>query len=382
MYPGKSAIILDEIQACIDAYSALKPLSEDGRYDIICSGSFLGINLDDKDDNLSPLGYAKIIQMHPMDFEEYLWAMGVNKELVSEIRANVQNLKHIDDYFHTAFTKHFRTYMVVGGMPAAVKMYSETKDYVRTSNVLKDIIAILKKDTGKYSRKAGRMKINRCLESIPRQLSKENKKFLYSDVEKKKGVGKKTYGNALDWLKEAGLISICNNLTEPNKPLSGKMIEDSFKVFMNDTGLLMALMDSYDPADIVLRDPYSNNGAVMECAVASALVKNGYPLYYYSKTDSTLEIDFVTESEGTPLLIEVKSGRNKRAKSMSVLMNEKNRKRRGIKIMNSNIDIDDQGVIHLPLYAPCFFRKVAVSDIPKPPSAEELNQTFMQRNLD
>ena len=377
MYPGESAIVLDEIQACTEAYSALKPLAEDGRFDIICSGSFLGINLDD-DDHLSPLGYAEVMQMHPMDFEEYLWAMGVNKDLVSEIRSNIQNLEHIDDYFHEAFTKHFRTYMVVGGMPAAVKKYSETKDYVRTSDVLNDIIAILKKDTGKYSRKARRAKINRCLDSIPRQLSRENKKFVYTDVEKRKGVGKSTYMSSLDWLKEAGLISLCYNLTEPNKPLSGKIVDDSFKVYMNDTGLLMTLMDSYDPADIVLRDPYSNYGAVMECAVASALVKKRYPLYYYQKRDSTLKMDFVTESEGTPLLIEVKSGRNKRAKSMSTLMKEKDRKRIGYKIMDSNVETDELGVVHLPLYAPCFFKENTVSDIPEPPSADELNERYLQ----
>ncbi len=377
MHPGKSAIILDEIQACTDAYSALKPLSEDKRFDVICSGSFLGINLDDNDDGLSPLGYAKIVQMYPMDFEEYLWAMGISKDLISSVRTNVQNLEHIDDYFHQAFTKYFRTYMVVGGMPAAVKTYAETKDYVRTSDVLKDIVTILKKDTGKYSRKAGRVKINSCLDSIPRQLSKENKKFIYSDVEKKEGVGKKTYGGALDWLKEAGLISLCNNLTEPNKPLSNKIIEDSFKVFMNDTGLLMTLMDAYDPADIVLKDPYSNNGAVMECAIASAMMKNGYPLYHYSKPNSTLEIDFVTEFKGMPILLDVKSGRNKRAKSLSTLMKEKERKRKGFKIMDSNIEVDEQEIVHLPLYAPCFFEEVKVSNIPEPPSAEKLNERFL-----
>ena len=378
MYSGESAIVLDEIQACTEAYSALKPLSEDKRFDIICSGSFLGINLDDDDDHLSPLGYAKIMQMHPMDFEEYLWAMGINKDLISEVRAKVQGLERIDDYFHQAFTKHFRTYMVVGGMPAAVRAYADTKDYVRTFDVLQDIIMVLKRDTGKYSRKAGRTKINKCLDSIPRQLSKENKKFVYSDVEKRKGVGKRTYGSALDWLKEAGLITLCNNLTEPNKPLSGRAIEDVFKVFMNDTGLLMTLMDACDPADIVLRDPYSNNGAVMECAVASTLVKNGYPLYYYSKQNSTLEIDLVTEYEGTPILIEVKSGRNKKAKSLPMLM--KDRKRKGCRIMDSNIETDESGIVHLPLYAPCFFEEVRVSDIPEPPLADDINARFLQRS--
>ncbi len=379
MYAGRSAIVLDEIQDCPEAYSALKPLSEDKRYDIICSGSFLGINLEDSD-RQSPLGYVDVIQMQPMDFEEYLWATGVDKDLISQIRANVQNREHIDDYFHQIFTRYFRTYMVVGGMPAAVKTYVETRDYVLTYGVLQNIVGILKADTGKYSRKAGRVKINMCLDSIPRQLSRENKKFIFSDVEKKKGVGKKTYRCSLEWLKEAGLISLCYNLTEPNKPLCGKVLEDSFKVFMNDTGLLMALMNADDSADVALRDPYSNNGAVMECAVASALTKNRYPLYYYSKPDSSLEIDFVTESKGTPMLIEVKSGKNKKAKSLSTLMSEKDRKREGYKVMDSNVEIDERGIIHLPLYAPCFFEEVRVSDIPEPPSAEEINEVFRQRS--
>ncbi len=379
MHAGKSAIVLDEIQDCPEAYSSLKPLSEDKRYDIICSGSFLGINLEDSD-RQSPLGYVDMIQMQPMDFEEYLWATGVDMDLISQVRTNVQNRERIDDYFHQIFTRYFRTYMVVGGMPAAVKTYVETRDYVLTYGVLKNIIGILKADTGKYSRKAGRVKINMCLDSIPRQLSRENKKFIYSDVEKKKGVGKKTYRSSLEWLKEAGLISLCYNLTEPNKPLCGKVLEDSFKVFMNDTGLLMALMNADDSADVALRDPYSNNGAVMECAVASALMKNKYPLYYYSKPDSSLEIDFVTEFKGVPMLIEVKSGKNKKAKSLSTLMSEKDRKREGYKVMDSNIEADEKGVVHLPLYAPCFFEEVRISNIPEPPSAEEVNEVFRRRS--
>ena len=167
--PGRSAIILDEIQACPEAYSALKPLSEDRRFDVICSGSFLGINLDGSD-SLSPLGYATILPMYPMDFEEYLWAMGINKEVISAVRSDIRDRERIDDYLHTVFTEHFRRYMVVGGMPAAVKKYSETQDYVRTYDVLKNIMDMVQKDAGKYSRKTDRMKINRCLESIPHQL--------------------------------------------------------------------------------------------------------------------------------------------------------------------------------------------------------------------
>lgn len=379
MHAGKSAIVLDEIQDCPEAYSALKPLSEDRRYDIICSGSFLGLNPDGSD-RLSPLGYVDVMEMHPMDFEEYLWAMGVGKELIAQVRANVQNLERIDDYFHRIFTKYFREYMVVGGMPASVKTYMETRDYVLTYTVLRSIIGMLRKDTVKYSSKAGRVKIDKCLDSIPRQLSRENKKFIYSDIEKKKGVGKRTYRDALEWMEEAGMVSLCYNLTEPSEPLCGNVIEDSFKVFMNDTGLLMALMNADDSADVALRDPYSNNGAVMECAVASALTKNGYPLYYYSKPNSSLMIDLITKFEGIPALIEVKSGRNRKAKSLSTLMSEKDRTHRGYRIMDSNIETDGQGIIRLPLYAPCFFEEVRVSNIPEPPSAEEVNEVFHRRS--
>ncbi len=183
-------------------------------------------------------------------------------------------------------------------------------------------------------------------------------------MEKKKGIGKKTYSSALGWLREAGLISFCYNLREPNKPLAGKVIEDSFKVYMNDTGLLMALMDRHDAADIVLRDPFSNNGAVIECAVAAALVKKDYPLYYYQKRNSTLEIDFITPMEGTPVLIEVKSGRNRKSKSLSTLMDEKDRKRTGCRISENNITTDEKGIVHLPLYAPSFFEDSSVPKIP------------------
>lgn len=183
-------------------------------------------------------------------------------------------------------------------------------------------------------------------------------------MEKKKGTGKKTYSSALGWLREAGLISFCFNLKGPDKPLVGNVIEDSFKIYMNDTGLLMALMDRHDAADIVLGDPFSNKGAVMECAVASAIAKKGYPLYYYGKQNSTLEIGFVTPIGGTPVLIEVKSGRNRRSKSLSTLMGEKDRKRIGFKISESNITTDEKGIVHLPLYAPSFFEDASAPGIP------------------
>ena len=377
LYDGKSLIILDEIQSCEAAYSALKPLSEDHRFDVIAMGSFLGINLDDDDEHISPLGYIDMLRMHPMDFEEYLWAMGIKKELVDVVRDCICDRKPVPDYFHKLISEHFRKYIVVGGMPAAVRIYAETSDYVRTAKELDKLIALLMKDAGRYSRKAGRSKINACFKSIPHQLSREDKRFHYADVEKRKNNGRRIYGNALEWLYDSGLTLNCLNLSEPVMPLSERAQEKSFKVYMADTGILLRLMDDIDASSIVLDDPYVNHGALMENAVASALSKKNYSLYFYAKKDSSLEIDFVANFDGRVALIEVKSGRDKRSKSLNALMQEKNRNREGYKIMDSNVEYDEKnGIWHLPLYAACFFDERTVSNIPPSPSSEEINRAF------
>ena len=371
---GRSAIILDEIQSCAPAYSSLKHLSGCG-IDVIAMGSFLGINLEDDNGSLSPLGYVEIIRMYSMDFEEFLWAMGVNEDLICMVRDHIRGLKAIEGPFNKMFLDAFRTYMVVGGMPAAVKTYSETRDYPATISVLNVIKDVLMRDAGRYSKKAGRAKINACLRSIPGQIAREDKQFLYKDVEKRKGTGKRNYGNSLEWIENAGLSYTCHNLTQPAAPLSENIIEDQFKVFMSDTGLLATFMDGFDPADIVLRDPYSNHGAFAENTVCAELVRKGYTPYYYSKPDSTLEIDFVTRFKGKVALIEVKSGENRRSKSLNTLMAREDLDCIGIKLMETNIMKDDRGIVHLPLYAPCFFEDYSVGTIPEP-DIDGMNSMF------
>ena len=186
---GESVIILDEIQDCPNAYSALKPLSLSGKIDIIALGSFLGVNLDDNSERISPLGYVNIERMYPLDFEEYLWAMGIDKELIGMIEKNIRDHTAVDEYFNRVLIDHYRRFIVVGGMPEAVRIYSETKDYTKVSKALDEIVTILKKDAGRYSTKTGRTKINACMDSVPVQLSREKKEFTYSLIEKKKNVG-------------------------------------------------------------------------------------------------------------------------------------------------------------------------------------------------
>lgn len=375
---GDSLIIFDEIQDCVNAYSALKPLSFDKKIDIIALGSFLGINLDDDDSRISPLGYVNIERMHPLDFEEYLWAMGVDKELINVIKEDIYNQTTVDEYFNRILIDHYRRFIIVGGMPEAVRIYSETKDYTQTHQALDEIVNILKKDAGRYSTKTGRTKINACIDSIPTQLSREKKEFTYSEIEKKKNVGKNVYGSSLDWLENAGIIYRCYNVTEPALPLSGRIKESSFKVYLNDTGILIHLMDDIEPAAVALGDPYINHGAIMENAILSDILKKGYRPFFYSKKDSTLEIDFVMSRNNKIDLIEVKSGLNKRAKSLKTLIEQKIDNRRGFKVMMGNILTEDNGIVHLPIYAFGLMEPKRIENIPPAPDAEEVNRIFKQ----
>ena len=375
---GESVIILDEIQDCPNAYSALKPLSLSGKIDIIALGSFLGVNLDDNSERISPLGYVNIEHMYPLDFEEYLWAMGIDKELIGMIEKNIRDHTAVDEYFNRVLIDHYRRFIVVGGMPEAVRIYSETKDYTKVSKALDEIVTILKKDAGRYSTKTGRTKINACMDSIPAQLSREKKEFTYSLIEKRKNVGKKVYGSSLDWLENAGLIYRCHNVTEPVLPLSERMDEDSFKVYMTDTGILIHLMEDVDPAAVAIGDPYINHGAIMENAILSDILKKGYRPFYYSKRNSTLEIDFVLSRNNRIDLIEVKSGMNKRAKSLKTLIEQKIDNRDGFKVMIGNVLTEDNGIVHLPLYALSMIEPRKVENIPPALDPEEINRIFRE----
>ena len=206
----------------------------------------------------------------------------------------------------------------------------------------------------------------------------KKKQFRYADVEKRKGVGKSTYANSLEWLENSGLAIRCKNITEPVMPLSEHEEPDSFKMYLADTGILMRLMKDVDPSTFVLNDPHVNYGSLMENAVASALLKKNYELRYYQKRDSTLEIDFVIGMKGITTLIDVKSGRNKRAKSLSTLMSEKNRARKGYKIMDCNVDTEPNGIIHLPLYAASFLEDREEYTIPPTDDADEINRKYRE----
>ena len=379
---GRTLLILDEIQECDDAYYSLKPLSAEGSFDIIATGSFLGVTLESKkkgdeqdDHRVSPMGYATIKRMYPMDFQEFLWAMGVNRELIEDVIKSVDDGTAIDAYYHKMLSDMFRRYLVVGGMPAAVKAYAETGDYGETTKRLDEIVSILRLDAGRYSSRTDIMRIYACLQSIPSQLAGGNRSFQYFDIEKKKGTGKREYGTALEWLENAGIVLRCRNLHSVDPPLDNNADNDTFKMYLCDTGILMSLYGYRDVQEIVAGDPFTNNGMLMENATANALASKDHPLYYHTKKDSTLEVDFVLKYKGKVCILEIKSGKHKRSRSLNTLLSEKNRNRMGIKICNDNIMMDVNGVMHLPLYGPSFMEKPDIPNIERI-DVNEINRRY------
>ncbi len=367
--PGRSAIFLDEIQASPGAFSCLKWLAEDGRFDVIATASFLGMTFRDdppaKGEHvpISPLGYVDLLAMHPMDFEEYLWAMKVDKRIILHAREAIRNRTPVDEFFHGMLREHFLRYLIVGGMPEAVETYARSRDYVETKRVLKDILGTVWEDAGRYSeRKTDRRKILACLESMPSQLASGKRKFQFRDIEGSGG-GERRYGYALGWLVETGIAYISWNLVRAESPLSVNMKTSSFRMYVFDTGLMTVLSEDIDPGAVVNVDPFSGEGVVMEDAVASALAKKGYRLYHYAKENSTLDIGFVIGGSQIGL-IDVVSGRNRRSRSLDTMLARDGGGYEGFRICDGNLSIDGNGAVRLPIYGVCFLPEFAITNVP------------------
>lgn len=366
------ALILDEIQLCPLAVSALKPLAIDGRCDIIASGSLLGNT--NYDGIITPMGYTDTIIMEPMDFEEFLWALGISRKQTERIGDHIRNKVPLDDYILKKLNDLFKRYIVVGGMPDAVRTYAETQNYAQASQVHARIYDKMCDDAKKYALfKKDKMRIQECLDSIPRQLSNEKKTFNYSDILMRRGYGKREYGSALLWLKNAGIIDFCFNLEEPVEPLRIKSRSDSFRVYMKDTGILTYMLGPGIAAGIVDGDFYVNNGAIMENVIAESLVKKGFDIFFYLREkrknpDGTvrtdgMELDFVINLNGDVTAIEVKSGNKRQSKSLNRAISGEYKINRAIKLAEGNIMTDQFGVEHYPLFAVSFMDDASPPDL-------------------
>lgn len=369
-------LFLDEIQCCPDAFSALKPLAEDGRCDVICSGSVLSEIVGMT--RLVPLGYVELLYMEPMDFEEFLWAQGFTHKQTDAIRSNILGMVPFDSFVLRQLNDLFRRYLVIGGMPEAVLSYSTTNRYTGSYNILDSIMRLLSDDVRRYvSDNTDKIRITQCLESIPRQLSRErNSTFQYSDVSVKSGYGQREYGPAISWLENAGIIGLCRNIEEISEPFEIKTSGNMFKIYMEDTGVLTYLLGPAVGKGIIDGDFTMNNGAVMENAIFCALSRKGYRLHYYSNTVRKMGLDFVFNFDGKLAVMEVKSGRKKSAKSLIKALSEDKAIDIAIKVSDSNVSVDENGVRHYPLFGPSFFEECKVLEPSEMTGLDELKSVL------
>jgi predicted AAA+ superfamily ATPase len=346
--PGKTLIFLDEIQSCPAARTAMKSFTIDGRYDVIASGSLLGLNY--KDVSSYPVGYEEDMILHPMDFEEFLWAMGVEDDKIAKVSDNLRNKKPLGNAALDAFENYFRQFMVVGGMPEVVSIYAETKDVNLVLLRQREIVEKYRSDIAKYAYGRDKMSARLCLDSIPGQIGR---RFRYSDVAGKGNVGAREYGSGLEWLYDSGITQWCYNVTEPASPLSVNRRFNVFKLYMWDTGLLSSMMEDDVALSILHGSDNMNIGKIVENVVAGVIGRKNMMITYFEKRGS-LEVDFILSTGGKVTAIEVKSGNNTRSRSLDSVMSDRYRVPRGIKLEKTNVYVDEKGVEHYPMFAAAF----------------------------
>lgn len=352
--PGETLIFFDEIQEYPEIATSLKFFNDDGSFDVICSGSLLGINYKRIESN--SVGNKTDYQMFSLDFEEFLWAKGYTSTQIDDILQSMLDLKPFSKLQHTVFTSLFLDYCILGGMPEVVKQYIKNNTFEGTLEIQRQLIADYKEDIRKYAESLDQTRIMNVFNSIPFQLSKENKKFQLSKVQK--GARFKDYRGCIEWLEDAGMIYLCYCLNSPELPLKGNYDPNKFKVYFCDTGLFVALLDDEAQEDLRANKNLSvYKGALYESIVAEALVKSGYGLYYYKKDSSTLEQDFFVRTANNLIPLEVKSYNN-RAKSLSTLVEKEvySDIEFGIKLCAANIGFNNN-IYTFPYYCTFLLRR-------------------------
>lgn len=355
LVPGETLIFLDEIQNCGNARTAIKFLAEDGRFDVISSGSLLGLTYAEEGDGEAeepesvPTGYEDFLTMYSMDFEEFLWAEGYGEEAVSILRKYYEKREAVPAAINGKYEALFREFMVVGGMPEVVADYIEHHDFNSVSRIQNRILEDYRFDISKHAKGAEKAKVRSCYEAVPKQLEKKLKKFQYSTVEK--GKTAKKYGGSVQWLADSALVHICYNIREAFLPLNANAVDEQFKLYINDTGLLCA-MYGFETKKAVLSGTIQGNakGGIYENAVSEGLIKRGYRLYYY-KPDDSHELEFLLEKEGSVCPVEVKAGNNATVSLNSFI--RKYNPAEAYKLISGNIGQSD-GKITLPHYMVMF----------------------------
>ena len=333
--PGKTLIFFDEIGDCINATTSLKSFNIDGRYDVICSGSLMGINYQEIESN--SVGNKQDYEMNSMDFEEFLWAKGYKETQIEEMYSYMLNCKPLPKVMYSVMLENFKEYMIVGGMPAIVNRFIEQKNYSGILNMQRQILLDYEEDITKYAGGLDKGKILNVYRKIPVFLGNENKKFQISKIEH--NARNREYVGVIDWLSNAGIINISYCMEQPFLPLKGNYNPDNYRLYFKDTGLLVASLDDEAGEDLRVNKNFNTyKGAIYENIVGEMLVKEGYSLYFYKNEKGTIEMDFFIRDKDSLIPIEVKANDNETLSLNKLIESDKYKDiKYGIKLCNKNI---------------------------------------------
>lgn len=349
--PKKTLIFLDEIQECPEAITSLKFWAQDSRYDLIASGSLLGIDYHRA--SSYPVGYVDYVKMYGLDFEEFLWNYGITEDLIDALRESFDVKRKMPDSVHRQMMEIFRLYIAVGGMPEAVDKFLETKDFAAVDKIQRSILTGYQYDIAHYATAEEKIKAEKCFLSLGKQLlDKENHKFQYKEVEK--GGRAQKYFSSVEWLERADIVSTCRRVTAMECDLNDYARNDFFRLYVTDLSLLMAMRDFSLKQQIVESNVSGNTkGGLYEAAIADMLSKRGYELFFYKNETTRKELDFLIQKEGKVIPIEVKSA-NARANTLNNLIGKHSAFGSAYKLIDGNFGVGENGVISAPLYMAMF----------------------------
>mgnify|MGYP004518744729 FL=1 len=332
---NNTLIFFDEMQECISTATSLKAFHEDGRYDVICSGSLMGINYKEIESN--SVGNKEDYIMRSLDFEEFLWAKGYKNEQINELYTKMLELKPLSNTQFNVMMSHFKDYMIVGGMPAIVSKFIQNKNFSGVLKMQKQILLDYEEDITKYAGGLEKTKILNCYKKIPVFLGNENKKFQISRVEK--GARNREYVGVIEWLENAGIVNSCYAMEQASLPLKGNYNPDNYRLYFADTGLLIGSLDEEVQED--LRNNENMNtykGALYENIIGDMLVKAGFDLYFYKNDRKNIEMDFMIRDRNSLIPIEVKANDNATISLNKLIDSEYYEDiKYGIKLCNKNI---------------------------------------------
>lgn len=348
---GNTLIFFDEVQKCPDIVTAIKFLVDDGSFRYIMSGSLLGVELNDL--RSEPVGYMGVTEMHPLDFEEFILALGVSRDIIDRLRHHWETKTTVDDFIHNRIMELFRLYLIVGGMPAAVAKYIDSNNLQSVMTVQRDIINLYKRDIAQYD-PVNKLKIEEIFDLIPPELNAKNKRFILKQLNDNAKFER--YENGFLWLKNAGVAIPVYNVEEPKTPLQLSRSRNLFKLFQSDIGLLAAQYAAGIQMRIITGDKDINHGSIYENVVAQELVAHGIAPYYYNNKKRG-EVDFIIELDGKVLPIEVKSGKDYAVhRALANIMECRDYDLdEAVVLNNDNLRVDGK-IIYAPMYMTMFIQ--------------------------